>query len=258
MCERVPIANLDSFCREALESAFPAFRGHEIYARFYPYIGLTHTIRRRGKGWAIRISDHCADAAPDVLQAIVVILGGKVLRRQPPGELAERYRRFRRNPRIQERIEARRAERGTKRMAGAEGRTHSLRAIFDQLNRRYFNAQVEVRGLGWGLRPAWTRLGHYDPVHDTITVSPVLDSRAVPPYVVSYIVYHEMLHALFDGRAAPGRRHLHFGSFRKAERAHPDHERARRFLRRFLGRRGRRAAIQTVECMRAASPAGAK
>ena len=95
-----------------------------------------------------------------------------------------------------------------------------------------------MTALGWGLRRAWSRLGHYDPLHQTITISPVLDTPRVPRSVLAFVVYHEMLHALLD--EVPGRnRGFHPPEFRRAERAFPGYREARRFLREFSGRRGR-------------------
>ncbi len=229
---------LEWICRSTLQATFPSFREAEVHASFYPYLGLTHTIRRRGQVWIIRISDHCAKAPRKVLEAISLILGCKILRRKPPESVARTYESFRLDPSIAAAVEARRAERGRKVIGSGAGRHHSLDEIFREVNQRFFNGQVEVRKFGWGPRLSWSRLGHYDPIHHTITVSPVLDSPRVPRWVVAYIVYHEMLHTLFGHDAPVGQRRRHHpADFRLAERAHPDFEAAKRFLSSFCRRR---------------------
>jgi hypothetical protein len=121
----------------------------------------------------------------------------------------------------------------------SEGKHHSLTAIYRELNHQFFGDQVEVRKLGWGPRRSWGRLGHYDPVHHTITISPVLDSARVPRFVVMYIVYHEMLHTLFGNDGAPrGRNRHHPSGFRKTEQSYPDYASAKRFLSTFCQTRG--------------------
>ena len=120
-----------------------------------------------------------------------------------------------------------------------EGRHHSLTDIFRQVNELYFGDQVEIRKIGWSARRSWGRLGHYDPVHNTITISPVLDSPKVPRSVVAFIVYHELLHTLFEGRTAAGGRRHHPPEFRRAEKSHPDYRYAARFLSRFCQMKGR-------------------
>jgi len=229
---------LQKICRLTLQAHFPSFRNAAIEARFYPYIGLTHSIRRKGAGWLLRISDHCADAPAPVLEAIALMLGCKIMRRRPPEAAAALYRRFRSQAGIRERVSARKRSRGRKRLASGEGKTHSLEKIFQELNGRFFNRQLEVAAVGWGLKRAWNRLGHYDPLHQTITISPVLDTPKVPRSALAYVIYHEMLHVLFDD--VPGRsRRLHPPEFRRAESAYPGFREARQFLREFSGKRGR-------------------
>jgi len=230
---------LQWICRSAMEAAFPAFKNARIEARFYAYVGLTHTIRRTGQGWILRISDHCRRAPRMVIEAIALILASKILRRKPPARLLETYDRFRKEPEVEESVHLRRLQRGRKMINSSEGKHHSLPAICQDLNRRYFDNQVEVRKLGWGPRRSWGRLGHYDPVHHTITISPVLDSARVPRFVVAYIVYHEMLHTLFGSNSSSGGRHRHHPSgFRKAEQSYPDYASAKRFLSTFCRTRG--------------------
>ncbi len=227
---------LQWICRSTLQANFPLFREVEIEARFYPYMGLTHTIRRRENRWTLRISDHCRHAPRAVLEAIAILLACKVLRRKSPEQSLKVYDNFRHQPEIEEAVRERRLRRGRKQIRQHDGRHHSLRAIFRSVNEQYFNGQVNVRRIGWGPRRSRLRLGHYDPVHETITISPTLDSPEVPEYVVSYLVYHEMLHTLFGINQCAGRYRHHPPAFKKAERAHPDYEKAKRFLAGFCRR----------------------
>jgi hypothetical protein len=230
---------LQWICRSVLESLSEEFSRFSIEARYYHYIGLSHTIRRKGSRWVVRISDHCMGAPDSVLESIVKILGCKVLRRRLPEKALAIYERFRKSPRVEESVRRRRRAKGRKHIAGEMGKHHSLRGLFRELNRRYFNDQIEVRLIGWGCRKSWSRLGHYDPVHHTITISPALDSPVVPVYVMQYLVYHEMLHAAFQD-ASPCSLHRHHPpEFRHAERAYPDFGRAQKFLKDFCARRGK-------------------
>ncbi len=231
---------LEWICRGTLQATYSAFRDARIEARFYPYVGLTHTIRRSGGGWVLRISDHCRSAPRAVLEAIALLLASKILRRQPPQRAIEEYARFRKSAAVEKMVRDRRLKRGRKVIRSGEGRHHSLSAIFREVNRIHFGSQIDIRKLGWGARRSWSRLGHYDPVHHTITISPVLDSPRVPRSVVAYIVYHEMLHTLFEIEDAPaGRNRHHPPGFRKAEQVYPDYETAKHFLDDFCRHRGR-------------------
>jgi hypothetical protein len=236
----VDSSQLDRVCRETLRAMFPSFGNVEISSSFYPYVGLTHTIRRRGSAWLLRISDHCLQAPHQVLQAVAILLACRVLRRRPPDEWLQVYEAFRRAPAVEASVRERRLRRGRKVLL-ASGKHHSLRGYFQEVNRRFFNGQVDITEIGWSRNRSWSRLGHYDPVHRTITISAALDSEAVPPMVLSYLVYHEMLHAVFDVIHSGSRRRHHPRAFREAERAHPDFAEASRFLNEFCrGRGGKR------------------
>ncbi len=234
--------NLSWICRAALRAQYPhhpQFRDAEITASFYPYVGLTHTIRKREGAWVIRISDICRKAPRAVLEAIAVILGAKILRRRPPREMIRVYGQFRREPVIEELLSARLKQRGRKIMKPG-GRHHQLGDILAEVNRVWFGNRVEIERIGWSARRSWGRIGHYDPVHHSVTISPVLDSPRVPRSVVAFLVYHELLHSLHYSRGRAGKRRHHPPEFRAAEKSHPDYESSRRFIRDFCRNRGRR------------------
>jgi hypothetical protein len=232
--------DLQWICRNVLQARFATFGKAEISASFYPYIGLTHTIRRKGTRWIVRVSDHCRQAPRDVIEAIVLILGCKVMRRHPPAETSSTYERYRRDPQVEESVRQRRLQRGRKRISAFPGRYHSLGKLYQDLNHRYFNGQIEISHLGWGMRPSWRRLGHYDPTHHAIAISPVLDSPRVPTYVVSYILYHELLHAIYDTKDTNGRKRHHHAEYLKAERAYPDYHQAKQFIAAYCRARKKR------------------
>jgi len=234
--EQGKVSELQWLCRSILQEDFPEFRDMEVAARFYPYIGLTHTIRRKGAAWVVRISDHCAHAARPVLEAIVRILVGKMKHRRPHQKYLQTYEAFRNDPWIKEAVRERRLRKGRKHITEETGRHHSLQELYQELNSCFFNNQIELCRIGWGLRRSRLRLGHYDPVHHTITLSPLLDQSEVPRFVVRYIVYHEMLHAVFESTPAGRFTRHHTSEFRRAERAYPDFEPAKKFLREFSSR----------------------
>jgi predicted metal-dependent hydrolase len=232
-------AELDGICRSVLRATSPLFSDAAIAGAFYPYIGLSHTIRRRGSDWTLRISDHCRNAPRQVLEAIVTMLACKIVRRRPPLAMIEVYNRFRDNPLVEAAVQARRRNRGRKQIRSADGHHHSLVEIYHHLNATHFNCQIEIRQIGWGVRRSWSRMGHYDPAHHTITISPVLDSSLVPREIVAYIVYHEMLHALFNDTSAAGRRRHHPPEYRRVEESYPGYREAKEFLARFCRHRGK-------------------
>ena len=242
MNENETTPELQRLCRTVLENFSPEFQSVTINARFYPYIGLTHTIRRRESVWVVRVSDHCRRAPHPVLEAIVTILACKALRRRIPKRISQTYDDWRRESDVSDAVNARRTLKGRKHFAAHDGHWHPLPEICRDVNRRFFNDQVEIQKIGWGVRRSWGRLGHYDPVHHTITLSPVLDSPNVPRFVVDFIVYHEMLHTVFDDTENYGFRRHHPPEFCRTERAHPDYAAVKKFLKGFCSKQNRRKA----------------
>jgi hypothetical protein len=232
-------ALLQYICGSVLGQYSPLFQNRDVDACFYPYIGLTHTIRRRGSVWIVRISDHCRQAPRPVLEAIVTILACKIMSKKPGRKHLDAYELFRKSPSVLDSVRNRRLREGRKHIAGYEGECHSIQKIYQEINSRYFNNQIEIGRIGWGFRISWARLGHYDPVHHTITLSPVLDSPRVPEFVVSYIVYHEMLHAIFENASDRQTQKHHPPEFRRVEKAYPDYNKAKKFLMEYCRNRNR-------------------
>jgi hypothetical protein len=112
-----------------------------------------------------------------------------------------------------------------------EGRHHDLRAIADDLARRHFGGDVDVR-VTWGKRVQPKRrqrslqLGTYLPEERLIRVHPVLDQPWVPGFFVESVVFHEMLHHDMPAVVRNGRRHYHTRAFRTRERSFEYHSAA--------------------------------
>lgn len=203
----------------------------EFIIQFYPYSSLRHTIRLRSGRILIRLSDILVEAPEDVVRALVSILVHRLYRRHIPGEVMERYRAFANSPITHRKARQVRAERGRKQLASARGKNFDLDSLFRKVNLEYFDDQVEIKQLGWSLSRSKRLLGHYDPAHRTIIVSRTLDNPLVPEYVVEYVLYHEMLHVLFDDENKNGHRRIHHKDFREAERRFSRYAAAQNFIR---------------------------
>jgi hypothetical protein len=219
---------------------------HRIYTRlgcegrpphfvveYHPYTDLTHTIRLREDTAHVRLSDVLQQAPRIVLEAAAAILLGRLYRRRPPEELLEMYRRFSYAHSTRRRLltlRQRRARRLEYRPAGVH---HDLAPLFDRLNRRYFDSALPRPRLGWSARAWRTQLGCFDPALDQIVINRQLDRHTVPEYVVTYVLYHEMLHQKHPMRFARCRRESHSAEFRSEEKRFADYARAMKFLKRF-------------------------
>jgi hypothetical protein len=105
------------------------------------------------------------------------------------------------------------------------GRCFDLQAIFDRLNRTYFQTSIRA-SIGWGRMPCKKRrksirLGLYDHQTREIRIHPALDRPEVPAFFVDFIVFHEMLHQLFPSSNRTGRRVHHSRTFREREKSFP-------------------------------------
>lgn len=117
------------------------------------------------------------------------------------------------------------------------GRHYSLPRLFDALNRRYFHGALPRPNLGWSPQFV-SRLGSYYSETDLILLNARLDDARVPPLLVEYILYHEMLHKKHGYRIVGGRRQYHTRQFRQDERRFDGYEEAQRLCESFA--RGRR------------------
>jgi len=204
----------------------PAFQ-----VEYRPFAGLRSTIQLRDNHVRVMISDVLESAPPLVLEALAEILLAQVFRRRPSREARECYLAYVFRPAVRRRIDEARRTRGKKRLLPARGRTYDLNEIFSKLNRKFFEGRLTAPRLGWSPNRSRTLLGHYDFAHHTIIVSRVLDSPAVPRYLVEYLVYHEMLHIRFPVERRGHRRIVHSREFHQAEKKFPRYELARRRLR---------------------------
>lgn len=104
------------------------------------------------------------------------------------------------------------------------GNTYNLLDIFAALNEEYFEGKLSlpITWFGNPLREAHTKrtLGSYHFDTGIIRIHRLLDHPHFPPYFISYVVYHEMLHSLYPPlkRRCNGRR-IHHMKFAETERA---------------------------------------
>lgn len=111
------------------------------------------------------------------------------------------------------------------------GHYRDLEALYDKVNRRYFDGKVDA-DIEWGRMPTRKtrtsiRFGSYSPEEHLIRIHPLLDDPEIPHFFVQYIVFHEMLHAFLGIKeSSNGRRLIHSREFKRREEAYPDYERA--------------------------------
>ncbi|OLS15295.1 MAG: hypothetical protein RBG13Loki_1076 [Promethearchaeota archaeon CR_4] len=96
----------------------------------------------------------------------------------------------------------------------------------------YVNSDILIT---WGKRTTYKRFGLWHAQSRVIEVSKTLDAPSVPVYVVNFIVYHEMLHAI---RGIKQSKRPHNVTFRNLEKKYPQYKEANEFLSKIHRNRG--------------------
>jgi len=213
------------YTRLGCEGRPPRFR-----VEFYPYSSLVLTIRRREDFLYVRFSDLLHRAPMSVLEAAAALLLARIYRRRAAKGLVEPYLQYARSDRTRSRIRRMRGSRVRLAQSDPQGEHFDLRAMFDDLNARFFRGALQRPRMGWSAR-CWRRqFGCYDPGPNQILLNRRMDRPSVPRYAVEYVLYHEMLHVKHPTRRSGCSLLSHSPQFRAEEKLFPQFEPARRVL----------------------------
>ncbi|MFZ0565115.1 MAG: SprT-like domain-containing protein [Chlamydiales bacterium] len=135
--------------------------------------------------------------APDpVVSAIAHYVRGRAKNQHLQNTILRRY--------IQENLPhyayTQRAKKETLAQAGC---IYNLKTLFDELNHHYFNDELDLQITWYGKKGRRNRsqlvFGQYQESLKLIKINRILDDPFFPDYFISFIVYHEMLHAVVPG-----------------------------------------------------------
>jgi SprT-like family protein len=180
----------------------------------------------------VRMADTLAGAPESVMEALAEILLAKLFRRPVPAASNDRYRRYLNRRDVRRSLDLVRQIRGRKRLRAPEGTHYNLEEMFEELNFRYFHGLMARPLLGWSPNASRTMLGHYDPPHNAIVLSRILDRPETPRAAVEYVLFHEMLHLRYPAENRGARRCVHTRAFKEAEREFERLAEAKALLRR--------------------------
>lgn len=203
----------------------------EFELQFYPFANINNTIRLTDGRMRLRLSDLLEGAPESVLKAIVHILLAKIYRKPIDAGHTSRYRRYVASRDMMEKAQQVRQIRGRKRLESAQGTYYDLDEVFDTLNVQFFYGLLGRPRMSWSAERSRHLLGHYDPAHNAIIISKVFDQARVPRLAIEYLVYHEMLHLKHPVKMRGIRRCVHGKEFRADEKAFPQIQEARLFLK---------------------------
>ncbi|MEK9628354.1 MAG: SprT-like domain-containing protein [Nitrospinota bacterium] len=106
-----------------------------------------------------------------------------------------------------------------------------INAIFERLNREYFNDKIEAT-VKWGRdvktkNKSGFRYGSYDENKKLIRIHPRLKQDFVPVYVLELTLYHEMCHQFAPSYKKNGAWQSHHPEFKKKEKEYKNFKEAR-------------------------------
>ncbi len=109
-----------------------------------------------------------------------------------------------------------------------KGEHYDLKAIYDVLNQDYFKNKLnlEITWFGSARRKArcHRKLGLFCFLTNRIKIHRLLDQPHFPPYFISYVVYHEMLHSVCPPvKIKKGKYRIHHPDFKVREKEFADY-----------------------------------
>lgn len=117
----------------------------------------------------------------------------------------------------------------------SQGHVYNLQKIYDAINKDYFQGRLRLNITWFGKPVQRSRsrivFGLYHDQLRLIKINRLLDTPSFPDYLVSFVVYHEMLHhvcpAYYDGK---GQHHIHSKEFKEREMLFQHYHLAQRWI----------------------------
>ena len=203
----------------------------QFQIRFRRFANANSSIRLENGRIEVKITDLLSAAPAPIMEALAHILLSKLYRKPVPRIFSHQYRLYLNRVDVRSNLHLLRRVRGRKFLSGAQGQCYNLSELFDDLNAKHFHGLMSKPELGWSRRPSRTLLGHYDPSHNAIILSSILDRSTVPQLAVEYVMFHEMLHLKHPVDHRGVRRCVHTPEFRLSEKEFPNLEEAKRMLK---------------------------
>jgi hypothetical protein len=207
---------------------------------FYPYSNGTSTVRERDGRVRFKLSDRLSGAPDEVLEGVVSILLCRFLglpdSRADPASVRA-YRDYLNEERTSNPPGS--AKRGRKHIDPV-GAHRSLLESYLRVSLDLGLTLPRVPTLSWSKTVSRHRFGHWDPDHNAVVISQVLDDPGVPEFVLDYVLYHELLHILHPAKMGSGtKRIVHSAAFKRDERRFPRWKEGEEWIRKLARRRGR-------------------
>jgi hypothetical protein len=113
----------------------------------------------------------------------------------------------------------------------AQGEYHDLDELFRAVSQEYLESSFIKPRLCWNSILTTRKLGHYESARDRVVLSPSLDRKNIPRFVVEFVLYHELLHKHHGVEWLNGKRMVHTPAFRRSEKKFRFYDQAIAFLK---------------------------
>ena len=203
----------------------------DIRVLFRRFANVNSSIKMESNSIEVKLPDLLEGAPSQVMESLAWILMSKLFRRAVPRMHSHRFKLYLNRQEMRRTMHLVKQQRGRKYVSGPAGERYHLEEIFESLNLRFFNGLMARPQLGWSRMKSRTLLGHYDPSHNAIVLSRILDTEAATPLAVEYVMFHEMLHLRHPVEHSGARRRIHTADFRAAENQFPDLKLAKEHLK---------------------------
>lgn len=118
----------------------------------------------------------------------------------------------------------------------SQGNVYNLRHLYHELNHEYFKGKLDLHITWFGKSNQRSRSRvtfglYHDPLR-LIKIHRLLDSPSFPEYVVSYVIYHEMLHHVCPAYVdEKGMNRVHSKEFKAKEQKYRHYELAQTWIK---------------------------
>ncbi len=211
---------------------------------FYKYANASSTVREREGRLHFRLSHRFKPAPEPVLEGVVGVLLCRMLglpsNRADPAAVRA-YRSYM-DADMDAAAESASASKGRKHIDPV-GTHRSLLESYLRISLDMGLTLPRIPTLSWSKTVARHRFGHWDPHHNAVVISQILDDEGVPEFVLDYVLYHELLHIMHPTKMGSAtKRIVHSAAFKCDERKFPRWQDGEMWLRKLASRRITRPA----------------
>lgn len=195
-----------------------------VELKFYPYRNGNHSVSYHNGILTGKFHTSLMEAEENTILSFLSLLISKLLGLKPEPIWKEEVAEFLNSI----------PESGTRnfKKLRENGVTYDLKVILEKISSFYFpKMDAKLLTIGWADRLGKRRLGSYEKRNKNIRISPILDHKDVPIYVLEHVVHHEILHHILPTRVKNGQNSIHSPEFKRKEKEYVRYHEAINWLK---------------------------